>query len=297
MQEKKKSTKSIILLVLAALLIAAAGCTTFKDRIRVEIMPEDELYNLGIAKFNEEKWDEAIAVFERFERLYVNSSRVQEIRLKRADAYFNKGRSSSYILAKAEYQSFVQLYPRYDDADYIWKQIAVCSFKQILPPNRDQSQTEEAIKDFQTFLQKYPDSEYVPEVRQNLNDAFKVLAEHHQVVGMHYFSRGLYAAAAERLKKAIQQNVPLDDSEALFYHLVLSLARASDIFGKMHDFMKRVEQEEESERNKELHERYLYEAKQYLDELKQRFPEATNHHSELEREINSVTPITEQKSP
>jgi len=278
-----------------ALLLATvvSGCRSFQEEIQVEILPEDELYQLGMEKFNAGEWDHAIAVFDRFERLYVNSDRIQEVRLKRADAHFNKDRRSGYILAKAEYQSFISLYPRYEKADYVWKQIAICSFKQILPPNRDQTQTEQSINDFRAFLQKFPDSEYVPEVRKELQEAYSVLAEHHVVVGMHYFRRGLYSAAAERFKKALQQDATLKDPESVLYHLTYSLAKASSEYGRIHDFAVQVKQVGEVPRYRELHNRYLYEAKQYLAEFKERFPASTKRMDILERAINTVRPIRE----
>jgi outer membrane protein assembly factor BamD len=290
MQTNSKGVHLLLLLVILAA-IALAGCRSFRSQIEVEVIPEEELYQIGIGKYNEENWYDAVAVFERFERLYPNSERIREIRLKRADAHFNKQRNSGYILAKGEYQSFIALYPRYEEADYVWKQIAVCSFKQILPPNRDQSHTHQAIEDFQTFLQRFPDSQYVPEVRQLLQEAYTVLAEHHIVVGTHYFSRGLYTAAAERFKEAIKQNATIEDPESLLYHLAFSLARASDEYGHFYGFATRAKQETESQRYRELHERYLYEAKQYLAELQERFPAASDRADRVSRAINDVTPI------
>ena len=277
--------------VLLVLLTAAWGCHSFQETIEVEILPEDELFALGMQKFEAEQWDHAIAVFNRFERLYVNSDKVQQVRLLRADAYYSKGRSTSYIMAKSEYQGFVALYPNYDDADYVWMRIAQCSFHQILPPNRDQTQTEESIKDFQAFLQRFPDSENVPEVRAMLQQSYTHLAEHHIVVGKHYYDRKLYAAAAERFRMAIQQDVTVSDPESLLFHLSVALARASNGYAGVYDFAIRVKQESEAPRYRRLYERYTYEAKQYLAEFKERFPQSTARISIIEREINSVRPL------
>jgi outer membrane protein assembly factor BamD len=280
-----------LIVFLTAIVLTGAGCTRFKDKIQTQILPEQELYSLGMQKFDEGKWEDAVAVFDRFERLYVNNERVQEVRLKRADAYFNQDYHAAYILAKSEYQSFLALYPNAATQDYVTKQVALCSFKQMLPPNRDQTATEEAIKDLQGFLQRFPDSQYVQEVRQYLNEAYTVLAEHNYIVGLHYFSRNLYGAAAERFKEALRQNVSLEDPEGLLYHLTYSLARSSDVYGKMYSFAKRIERQAELERHFQLHERYLYEAKQYLEEFKEKYPQSTKRRELLEQTIASVTPV------
>ena len=277
--------------VLMLLTLVTGGCHSFQETIEVGVLPEDELYELGMQKFNAEEWDHSIAVFNRFERLYVNSDKVQQARLLRADAYYNKGRTTSYIMAKSEYQGFVALYPNYDDADYVWMRIAQCSYHQILPPNRDQTQTEESIKDFQSFLQRFPDSEHVPEVREMLQQSYTHMAEHHIVVGTHYYMRKLYAAAAERFRMAIQQDVSVADPESLLFHLAVSLARASNYYAGIYDFAMRVNQESEAPRYRKLYERYTYEAKQYLAEFKDRFPQSTSRITIIEREINSIQPL------
>lgn len=294
--DAKRMTGRFSALLLFVVLLAAGGCHSFQENISVSDMPEEEMYRLGMEKFEAGEWDHAIAVFNRLERRYINSERIQEVRLKRADAYFNKDRRSGYILAKSEYSGFIQLYPRYEDSAYVWKQISICSFKQILPPNRDQTQTEESIKDFQTFLQRYPDSGYVPEVRAQLQEAYTILAEHHFVVGQHYFGRKLYSAAAERFKAAMQQDVTLKDPETVLYNLSFSLAKASQEFGRIHDFAVRVEQLGEVGRYRERHESALYEAKQYLAEFRERFPSSTARIAAIERAINEVSPITESSA-
>ena len=277
--------------VLMLLTLVTGGCHSFQETIEVGVLPEDELYELGMQKFNAEEWDHSIAVFNRFERLYVNSDKVQQARLLRADAYYNKGRTTSYIMAKSEYQGFVALYPNYDNADYVWMRIAQCSYHQILPPNRDQTQTEESIKDFQSFLQRFPDSEHVPEVREMLQRSYTHMAEHHIVVGTHYYMRKLYAAAAERFRMAIQQDVSVADPESLLFHLAVSLAKASNYYAGIYDFAMRVNQESEAPRYRKFYERYTYEAKQYLAEFKDRFPQSTSRITIIEREINSIQPL------
>lgn len=297
MMKSDKATWALITLLAVIFLIPLTGCGRFKDRIQKQVLPEAELYELGMQKFREEKWTDAIAVFERFERLYINSDKVKEIRLKRADAYFNQGHHSDYILAKAEYQSYLALYTNLDNADYVSKQIAICSFEMILPPNRDQTHTEQAIKDLQEFLQKYPDSQYVPDVRRYLSEAYKTFAEHNYIVGLHYFGRKLYAASAERFKEAIRQNVLLDDQEGVLYHLAYSLARASDVYARMYNFGKRIKQTESNlDRYKQIQQRYLYEANQYYEEFKEKFPQATGRQARIKAAIDESTPLEQQQA-
>lgn len=278
-------------------ILASVSCARYQESIQTEIMPEQELYALGMSKFNEQAWDDAIATFDRYERLYVTNDRVQEIRLKRADAQYAKNSTSSLILAKSEYQSFLALYPRFERDDYVWLQIAKCSFNQMLPPNRDQTPTRNAIEDLQRFLERFPDSSLVPEARQLLQQAYTNLAAYHIIVGDHYFRRGVFPSAVERYKAAIDLKVDIANLEELLYKLTLSLARSSDHFRILHEYVRVDGQEVLKNQYREKHNRYLYEAKQYLAEYTGKYPSNTARITELQAEINMVTPIKDEPGP
>lgn len=282
-----------IAILLAGIIISVSGCARFEDRIQTEIVPEPQLYALAMEKFNQNDWDAAIATFERYERLYVNSERVQEVRLKRADAYFNKNNQTSLIIAKSEYQSFLALYPRYDREDYIWLQIAKCSLNQMLPPNRDQSPTREAIKDLENFLERFPNSALVPEARLQLQEAYGNLAQYHIVVGWYYYGRSQYPSASGRFKQAIELNVEIPDLDKVLYALTVSLARTSSHYKALYDFYTRAERDVFIERYKVEHEKSLYEAKQFLLDFKEKFPSQSDKIAELQNEINLVSTISE----
>lgn len=283
-----------LIAICAALVLASASCARYQESIQTEILPEQELYTLGMTKFNEKAWEDAIATFDRYERLYVTNDRVQEVRLKRADAQFFRNSTSSLILAKSEYQSFLALYPRYERDDYVWLQIARCSFNQMLPPNRDQTPTRNAIEDLLRFLERFPDSSLVPEARQLLQQAYANMAEYHIIVGEHYFKRQVFPSAAERFKAALELKVELSDLENVIYKLTLSLSRSSDYYRVLNEYSQGEGQENIRAHYRTLHDRYLYEAKQYLAEYSGKYPSNTARIAELQAEINMVLPIKDE---
>lgn len=293
--EPRVNKFAIAVLSIALFFIATlTGCTRYQEKIQSEIIPEPELYAMAMGKYNEKAWDDAISTFNRYEALYISGPHIQEIRLKKGDAYFNKDTISAYILAKSEYQNFLSLYPRYENEDYVWLQIAKCSVKQMLPPNRDQSPTESAIKDLENFLSRFPDSQYVPEARLYLKQAYDNKAEHNYVVGMHYFGRGIFHSAAERFKDALKLNADISNPEDLLYKLSYSLAKGADYYSKYYNFLSFSKQDVIKNYYKERSQTFLYEAKQYLQEYQDKYPENTGRISELQNEINLVTPINNE---
>lgn len=281
--------KHLIILGLI-ILMALTSCKRFDQAIRTEVLPEDELYAIALEKFNQQAWDDAIAAFDRFERLYVNSDKIQDVRLMRADAQFNRGRTSGYISAKAEYQQFIALYPNYEREDYLWFQIANCSLQQMLPENRDQTATREAIEDLEVFLNRFPDSQYAPEAREKLNSAYERLAKYHVVVGDHYYGRGIYASAALRYMKALEMNVTLESLRDVLYKLTISLSRSATGYYSSFKAAENatVKQEELIELYKGRYQESQFNARKYLGEYKASFPGDSDRIRELTREVDQI---------
>lgn len=285
-----------IALVLIIIVLASTSCRRFEQQIRTETLPEGELYQLAMQKFEEKAWLDAVAAFDRYERLYVNSEKIEEVRLKRADAHFNRGTFTGYMAAKTEYQQFIALYPNFPREDYLWFQIANCSVQQMLPADRDQNPTKTAIQDLELFINRYPDSEYVSEARELLNEAYKRLAEYNIVVGNHYYNRGLYASAAGRYKEAVDLNVALPEMEETLYRLIHSLAVSASSY---HAFYKdaensTVQRDQVIDFYKEKYRDNLFNARNYLSEYSSNYPGNSGRIADLRALINQVPEDDEQ---
>lgn len=282
-------------LLLLALVTLSIGCSQYKLEIKEMVLPEPELYNLVSQKEAAQEWDNVIATIDRYERLYVNGPNIQELRLKRADAQFKKGGNSALIMAKGEYQNFLALYPRYNREDYLWLQIAKCSVQQMLPPNRDQGPTKAAIKDLETFIEKFPNSDLMGEAREQLNQAYSNLSNYHAVVGDHYYSRNIFPAAAQRYVSAVNSKGQLENEELVMRKLCLSLARTGIFFGEMYKYSSKSDRQAITDFYKAKHESTLYEAKKYLADYKAKFPENSGHIAAIEAEVNMIPPIEGEK--
>jgi hypothetical protein len=77
----------------------------------------------------------------------------------------------SLILAVNEYREFLTFYPTSPRADYAQLKLGMTHYKQMRKPQRDQSETREAIREFETFVERYPNSALMPEGKQHLREA------------------------------------------------------------------------------------------------------------------------------
>ena len=72
---------------------------------------------------------------------------------------------------------------------YAQLQIAMAHYRQMEKPDRDHAEAVQAEAEFQTFLEKYPNSPLVPQAEQHLRDVQEVLAEGNFRVASFYYTR------------------------------------------------------------------------------------------------------------
>ena len=81
------------------------------------------------------------------------------------------------MLAINEFQEFLSFYPTHPRADYAQYKLGMAHFRQMRAPQRDQTETREAIREFETFVTRYPNSALMPEVKAKLREAQDRLSE------------------------------------------------------------------------------------------------------------------------
>ena len=70
-------------------------------------------------------------------------------------------------------------------------------------PERDQTESVNALREFETFITLYPGHELMPEVQARLRDARDRLSEHDFVVGHFYHRINNHAGAISRFRQIL----------------------------------------------------------------------------------------------
>src|SRR4029079_2600543 len=116
------------------------------------------------------------------------------------DTYLGEGSAESYVLAVNEYREFLSFYPTNNRADYAQFKLAMAHFYQMRKPERDQSETREAIAALQTFVDRFPRSPLADEGKKHLREAKDRLDDSDYRVGLFYYRAKWYPGAVDRLK-------------------------------------------------------------------------------------------------
>ena len=213
-------------LVAAAVAMALlAGCASASRR-PPQGTPEPDrfLFERGTAELNEKDWFTAREYFRQLVDSYPQSQFRGDAKLGIGDTYIGEGTAESYVLAINEFKEFMSFYPTHVRADYAQYKLAMSHFYQMRDPMRDQTETLEAIRELDIFLQKFPNekssrSGLFPEVQKRLREARDRIGEHELGVGVQYHRTRWYPGAIERLKGLLDKDPQFTRRDAALFYL------------------------------------------------------------------------------
>ncbi len=149
-------------------------------------------YAWACQKLDKGATEEAIAEFKKIIFEHPGSEYLDDVRFGLAEAYFKQ---KDYILAASEYKGLIRDFPSSPFADDSQYKGALCYFKLSPRPQLDQKYTNLAIEEFNTFLEDYPQSRFVPQAKGKLAQLRNKLAEKAYETGLLYYKMGDYEAA------------------------------------------------------------------------------------------------------
>lgn len=177
-------TKRLIAVFLTLLLGSCGSRET--DLALLGTNSDQLIWEAGQKAFSKKDWETAREHYKRIVDGFANSPYLPNARLALGDTYFHEGGSASYILAIAEYQEFLNLYPSHSRSDYAQFQVAECYFKQKHGADRDQEPTQRALVEFTRLLELYPQSNLAEEARKRVVACRQTLARAEYVAGYFY---------------------------------------------------------------------------------------------------------------
>ena len=212
----------ILVLVLATALIGA--CASKTNSLPPGTADADKfLFDRGTAAAKDKKWLDAREYFRNIVDNYPQSTYRPDAKLALGDTYISQGSTENLLLAANEFREFLTFYPTHQRADYAQLQLARSYTEQMLAPERDQSATRDAIKEIEIFLQRFPNSQLMPEARKMERQAKDRLSDANYRVGYYYYRIKWYTGAIDRFKDVLKIDPEYSNRDALYFHLAESL--------------------------------------------------------------------------
>jgi outer membrane protein assembly factor BamD len=247
--------------LLALLLATAAGCAPKESTVPPgTTQPDKFLFDRGNEELKEESWLSAREYFRQIVDNYPQSPLRPDAKLAIGDTYLGENTAESLVLAANEYREFLTFYPTNPRADYAQYKLAMSHYEQMRAPERDQTETKEAIREFEVFFERYPNSPLMPEVRTRWREARDRLSEASYRVGLFYFRSRWYPGAIDRFREVLKEDPAYTRRDAVYFYLAESLARTDKKAEAIPYFERLLKEFDESE--------HRAEAQKRLEELK-----------------------------
>lgn len=196
--------------LLFSLLLGACSSTVPAQR------PADVLMNEGDAFFAENRYEDAIASWEKVRERYVSPEMNTLAELKIADAHFQ---AEHYVEAAVAYEAFLKAHPEHPGTADILYHLGIAYDNEMLAPERDPTTTRNALSAFETLLKRFPDDPRRTEVEPLMAKERDALAGHELHIGAYYHRKQAYAAAIGRLEPALIKYPDFSRKDELYFIL------------------------------------------------------------------------------
>jgi len=196
----KRNFRLLSVVLLASLLLA--GCFGKKKSQPVagtSAEPDKVLFERATADIKKGHYGVGRLTLQTLINTYPDSEYLAKAKLAIADSYSKEGGTAGLTQAVAEYKDFITFFPFLDEAAYAQMQVGKAHYRRMEKPDRDRTEGRLAEEEFQTFLQKYPNSPLAPQAEQWLREVQEVLAEGDYRIAHFYYVKGSKRAAAARL--------------------------------------------------------------------------------------------------
>lgn len=249
------------LIVAIAVVAALAGCAGSRTTIPPgTAQPDKFLLDRGQAELKEEHWLSAREYFRQIVDNYPQSPLRPDAKLGVGDTYLGENTTEALVLAGNEFREFLTFYPTSPRADYAQFKLAMSHYQQMRAAERDQTETRATLKELEVFLERYPNSPLLPDVKQKHRETRDRLSEASYRVGLFYYRSRWYPGAIDRFRQVLKEDPSYTGRDAVFYYLADSLAKTDKKAEAIPYFERLLKEFEQSE--------YLADARKRLEELK-----------------------------
>jgi outer membrane protein assembly factor BamD len=215
--------KRIALVIVLAL---AAACASGPKRPPTGTLEPDKfLHERGTEALNERKWLTAREYFRQLADVYPQSLYRADAKLGIGDTYIGEGTAESFLLGINEFREFLSYYPTHRRADYAQYKLGMAHYYQMRAPERDQTETREAIRELTAFMERYPASALREEGAAKLRDARDRLSASEQHVGVHYHRQRWWPGAIERFRGILERDPNFTHRDETYFYLAEALER------------------------------------------------------------------------
>lgn len=193
---------------IAVVALSLAGCSSLPsvgslfsdDEKPKDVVPADQLYSKADKELEKGNYSKAAETFEEVDKDHPYAQEARRAIVMSAVAYQQAGK---HVEAVAAARRYLALHPGTKEAAMAQNIIATSYFTRLNDPQRDQTDTRQALVELETLVRRYPDSRYVADAQKRIKIARDTLAAAEMNVGRFYQKKGNHLGAINRFKVVV----------------------------------------------------------------------------------------------
>ncbi len=210
-----KSIKNI--LWIAAVYLLSVSCNGYNKLINSN--DYDAKYAAAMNYYNENSYSRAAQLFENLTLYYRGKENAENIGWYYAMSLYKE---KDYFTAGYQFKRFARQFPYSDRLEEASFYSAYCKYMDSPDYNLDQSQTKEAIEEFEMFAERWPRSTRIPEVNTCIDELRKKLIKKDYEIAYGYYFIEEYHAAYESFKQFLSLYPEATMREDAMYYMLES---------------------------------------------------------------------------
>ena len=201
--------RRLALLLAACLALCVSACA-----VHQQTPTGENYYSLGQQAFATHDYKGSAIYFQKLIDQYPFSPYAEDAELKIGLSEYQQ---KHYAEAISSLGDFEKMHPTSKEIELASYYLAMAHYDQIGRPDQDQSNTEQALQQFEIIERRYPETGFAALAHQQISVCREMLARHQLLIGDFYYKRANFRAAESRLAELMQKwpDTPVGD-EALY---------------------------------------------------------------------------------
>jgi outer membrane protein assembly factor BamD len=162
----------------------------------------EKFYEIAAKDMHSKNFKAAAKGFDKLQERYPYSKWSVQAMLMGA---YCKYQNHKYEDAIDEFTVFVKMHPYHEETPYAYYMIGLCHYERISIVDRDQEDAMNAIRAFQTILNRFPSSDYAKDAKFKIDFVQNHVAAQEMQIGRFYLKEKSYIAAINRFKNVIDR--------------------------------------------------------------------------------------------
>ena len=174
-------------------------------------------YDAAVKYYNEKSYTRAIQLFENLIMHYHGKENAEDISWYYAMCLLYE---EDYYSAGYQFKSFFKRFPYSERAEEALYMSATCKYNESPDYYLDQKLTKEAINEYESFVDRYPNSIHIPEINSRLDELRGKLMQKDYEIAVGYYNTESYRAAVVALNQFLNNYPDSPHREEAMYYIV-----------------------------------------------------------------------------